>query len=77
MPKMPDHGWKKALSVFLQCGFVQERVTGSHIVLTKPGLPRPVILPKYKSLPKFIISNIIATAGIKKKDYIEMLKAGG
>ena len=74
MTRIPDHDWKKALAALKAAGFKQERVTGDHIQLWKNGISRPVVLPKYHSLPSFIISNILRTAKISRKEYIKLLR---
>lgn len=71
---MPPHGWKEAVRVLERFGFRFERQKGDHKVYSKPGLPRPIIVPTYDNLPPFIIKNIYQTAGILKRDYVEALK---
>ena len=34
------------------------------MVFTKPGVVRPVVIPKYSSVPVFIIKNNLRTAGM-------------
>jgi hypothetical protein len=34
------------------------------MVFTKPGVIRPVVIPKYPAVPVFIIKNNLRTAGI-------------
>lgn len=74
MTRIPDHGWKEAVKVLKAAGFRIERTKGSHLVLWKKGIIRPVIVPKYGSLPPFIVSNIINTAGIGRKRYRDLMK---
>lgn len=54
-------------------GFVEERVTGSHVALVKPGVPRPVILPKYAEVGLDIIRANMRTAGMSRTRYFELL----
>jgi predicted RNA binding protein YcfA (HicA-like mRNA interferase family) len=61
------------IAALLQGGFVQERVSGDHVVLYKDGLARPVIVPLRKELPEFVVSNNLRTAGISRKDYLVLL----
>lgn len=74
MPRMPDHGWKEAERALLKLGFSRERCIGDHLIFWRQGLNRPVVLPKYDSLPPFIIANVIRTGKIDREEYIAALK---
>jgi hypothetical protein len=39
----------------------------------KPGVLRPVVIPKYQSIPVFIIKNNLRAAGISRERYFELL----
>lgn len=41
---------------------------------TKEGLSRPLIIPKYDSIPTRIIKNILKTGRIDQQEYIDALK---
>lgn len=43
------------------------------MVLTKPGVIRPVVIPKYAAIPVFIIKNNLRTAGMTRERYFELL----
>jgi hypothetical protein len=43
------------------------------MVLTKPGVVRPVVIPKYSAVPVFIIKNNLRTAGMSRERYFELL----
>lgn len=73
MTRMPDHDWKSAVAAFKRDGFEEVRTTGDHVVLWKEGLARPVVVPKYGSLPEFVVANNLRTAGISRKRYLELL----
>ncbi len=42
--------------VFELDGFVLTRERGDHLVYTKPGTLRPLVIPKYDAVPVFIKS---------------------
>jgi hypothetical protein len=44
------------------------------MVFTKPGIERPVVVPRYDPLPVFIIKNILRTARISRERYLELLE---
>ena len=43
------------------------------MVFTKPGVVRPVVIPKYSAVPIFIIKNNLRTAGMSRERYLELL----
>ena len=55
-------------------GFRLIRQEGDHLVFTKAGVLRPVVIPKYSSVPVFIVKNNLRTAGISRERYFELLK---
>jgi predicted RNA binding protein YcfA (HicA-like mRNA interferase family) len=65
--------WRTLVRVFEADGFTQDRTTGSHVVLTKPGIARPVIIPKYSEVGLDIIRNNMRTAGMSRERYLELL----
>ena len=76
MTKIRNHGWREAVQVLRQFGFTYEGTEGDHDSYTKPSLFRPVIVPRWPSLPEFIIKNILKTSGISRKEYARALSPG-
>jgi predicted RNA binding protein YcfA (HicA-like mRNA interferase family) len=77
MPKLSPVSYKRLAAVFEAEGFVCVRTEGDHMVFTKPGVTRPVVIPKYASVPVFIIKNNLRTAGISRDRYFELLSREG
>ena len=73
MPKFSPVSYKQLIKIFEADGFVCVRIEGDHIVMTKPGVIRPVVIPKYAAIPIFIIKNNLRTAGMSRKRYFELL----
>ena len=44
-----------------------------QIFRAKPGVIRPVVIPKYASVPVFIIKNNLRTSGMSRERYFELL----
>jgi len=61
------------VAAFRKAGFEEERSEGSHIVMVKEGVARPIVIPRYAEIPDFIVSNNLRTAGIGRKSYLELL----
>ncbi|MBI2552087.1 type II toxin-antitoxin system HicA family toxin [Candidatus Uhrbacteria bacterium] len=74
MPKIVALHYKKLVRVFEQDGFTIVRQEGSHIVLTKLGILRPVVIPTYDEIPVFIIKNCLRTARMSRDRYFELLE---
>jgi len=55
-------------------GFTCNRTSGDHLIYTKFGINRPLVIPKYKSVPVFVIKNLLRTAGISREQYLALLK---
>lgn len=73
MSKIPPHSGKEMVAALLRAGFVQDRVSGDHVVLTRAGMARPVIVPLHRELPEFVIANNLRSAGISRKQYLLLL----
>jgi predicted RNA binding protein YcfA (HicA-like mRNA interferase family) len=54
-------------------GFVLDRQRGDHMMFTKPGISRPVVIPRDDPVPVFIIKNNLRTAGISREEYFRLL----
>jgi len=61
------------VAAFKKVGFTEERTVGSHIVMSKAGIARPLVIPKYDELPDFVVANNLRTAGMGRKRYLELL----
>ena len=73
MPKLSPVSYKELVKVFEAEGFRYIRTEGDHMVFTKPGVIRPVVIPKYAAVPVFIIKNNLRTGGISRDRYFELL----
>jgi predicted RNA binding protein YcfA (HicA-like mRNA interferase family) len=56
-----------------RAGFSARGQEGSHVMMEKPGLARPVVVPQWDELPPFVVSKCLSTAGIGRKRYLELL----
>ena len=73
MPKICPVSYRTLCRVLEAGGFRLIRQEGDHLVYTKAGVLRPVVIPKYSSVPVFIIKNNLRTAGISRDRYFELL----
>ncbi|MGC2287599.1 MAG: type II toxin-antitoxin system HicA family toxin [Candidatus Acidiferrum sp.] len=66
--------YRRLVRVLEMEGFMFVRERGDHMIYTKPGILRPIVVPRYDALPVFIIKNVLRTAQMSRERYIELLK---
>ena len=49
------------------------RTKGDHLIYHYPGASRPVVIPKYKEVPTFVIKNNMRIIGMSRDKYLELL----
>ncbi len=74
MPPLRPVDYRTLAKVFERDGFAFDRQRGDHLIYTKPGVKRPLVIPMYKELPVFIIKNLLRTAGMSREQYFDLLK---
>ena len=45
--------------IFEMAGCVYARTKGDHLIYHYPGAVRPVVIPKYKEVPTFVITDLV------------------
>jgi len=73
MPKITPVPYQTLVRVFEKDGFQLQRTRGDHLVYTKPGIPRPLVIPMYDQVPAFIIRNNLRSARMSRERYFELL----
>ncbi|MCX5915800.1 MAG: type II toxin-antitoxin system HicA family toxin [Deltaproteobacteria bacterium] len=70
----PIH-YETLIKIFQSEGFTIQRKKGDHIIMTKPGAKRPLVI---KSSPRLVpvthIRTNMATAGITRERFFELLE---
>ena len=74
MPRITPIHFRKLCRIFEKAGFECVRHEGDHFVYTRPGIPRPVVIPEWTEIPVFIIRNNLRTAGISRDEYFKLLE---
>ena len=74
MPKITPLKRDKFEAFLIMIGCTLKRTKGDHLVYTKIGFSRPVIIPKDSRVEIFIIFSNIRTAKISRERYLELLK---
>ena len=65
--------WKELRAIALRCGWVESRIKGDHLVITRAGQPRPVVIKMDRSLGEDIIRTNLRTMGVSRTTYEKML----
>lgn len=73
MPKLRPIKWKDFEKFLLYVGCVFKRQKGDHRIYWRQDLKRPIVLPTYNNLPKFIILNNLRTLGMSVDEYLEII----
>jgi predicted RNA binding protein YcfA (HicA-like mRNA interferase family) len=60
MPSLRPTDCQTLIKVFAQDGFTFNRQRGDHLIYTKPGIKRPLVIPVYKAVP--VLSSRIFSA---------------
>jgi predicted RNA binding protein YcfA (HicA-like mRNA interferase family) len=69
---VPIH-YRKLVRVLEMEGFIFVRERGDHMIFTKSGILRPIVVPRYDALPVFIIKNVLRTAQISRERFLELM----
>lgn len=72
MPRIVPIHYRKLVRVLEMEGFTFVRERGDHMIFTKTGVLRPIVVPRYDTLPGFIIKNVLRTAQISRERYLEL-----
>jgi predicted RNA binding protein YcfA (HicA-like mRNA interferase family) len=74
MPRLTPLSHRTLARLFELDGWQYSRTKGDHLIYTKPGNIRPLVIPIYDEVPVFIIKNLLRTAGIPRDRYFELLR---
>lgn len=74
MSRITPIDWRTLVKVFEAAGFSTDRTTGSHVIMSRSGTPRPVVIPKYAEIGRDIVHSNMRTAGISRERYLQLLK---
>jgi len=61
------------VKVFEAAGCKYSHTRGDHLVYHYPAAIRPVVIPKYKEVPVFVIKNNMKLIGLSREKYLQIL----
>ena len=62
------------VNIFEAAGCRYLRTQGDHLIYHYPGAKRPVVIPKYKEVPVFVIRNNMKVIGLSVETYLSLLE---
>ncbi len=74
MPPLPVISGSAAVRAFERAGWRRERQTGSHIILTKPGLAVNLSVPDHRAVKRGTLRTLIRRAGLTVDEFMELLR---
>jgi len=70
----PTH-YTVQVRIFEKAGCIYARTRGDHLIYHFPGAIRPVVIPRYKEVPTFVIKNNMQIIGLSRERYFELFNA--
>jgi predicted RNA binding protein YcfA (HicA-like mRNA interferase family) len=75
LPRIVPIHYRVLIKVFELEGFRVTRQKGDHVVMTKPGVSRPLVIKTSpRNVPVLHIHTNLLTAGISRERYFELLQ---
>jgi predicted RNA binding protein YcfA (HicA-like mRNA interferase family) len=68
----PTH-YQVQVKIFEMAGCVYARTKGDHLIYHHSEAIRPVVIPKYREVPAFVIMNNMRVIGMSREKYFEFL----
>ena len=75
--KIKPTDYEIQVKIFEMAGCAYSRTKGDHLIYHFPGAVRPVVIPKYKEVPAFVIMNNMRILGMSREKYFELLSKIG
>ena len=74
MPRLTPQHYRILVKLFERVGFSVSRTRGSHIIMNKAGVDRPLVIPKYERVDVDIIKANLRTAKMSRDEYFDLLQ---
>ena len=76
MPALRPLPYHRVARIFELAGCVYSRTKGDHLIYHHPHTARPVVIPKYREVPAFIILNNMRVIGLSRERYFQLESQG-
>jgi len=75
LPKITPVDYRTLVRIFELDGFSVSRQKGDHIVMTKPGVSRPLVIKTSpRKVPVTHVCTNLTTAGMSRERYFQLLE---
>jgi predicted RNA binding protein YcfA (HicA-like mRNA interferase family) len=74
MPRLPAISGKEAVRAFERAGWKVSRREGSHIIMTKVGMPVILSVPDHRELRRGTLRSLIRKAGMTVEEFVLLLR---
>lgn len=74
MPKLPVISGRQARRILERAGWVFDRQRGSHMILTKPGVPFNLAIPDHRELDRGLLRGLIRDSGMTVEQFLDLLR---
>ena len=65
--------WRELRDVAKLAGCVEERVKGDHLIMSRSGMARPVVIKMDARLGEDIVRTNMLTLGMRRKEFEKLL----
>lgn len=66
--------FQKVTAIFEASGCKYDPTKGDHLIFHFLGARRPVVIPKYREVPVFVIKNNMKVIGLSRERYLELAR---
>ena len=73
MPRITPVEADRLIRFFESIGFRRARIRGGHLTMSRPGNPRPVVIPLHGKIDATIILSNLRTAGVSRRDHLKAI----
>lgn len=68
---LPKANGQSHVKAFARLGWSEKRRAGSHIVMTKPGVPAILSIPNHREVAIGTLRQLVRAAGLTDEEYLE------
>lgn len=65
--------WQELRDVCKLAGCIESRIKGDHLVMTKPGMSRSVVIKMDKELGEDVVRSNMRTLGLSRQEFERLL----
>lgn len=73
MPRLPPVNWQDAVRAFGGAGWQHDRTRGSHYIMTRPGRPGLLSVPRHDPIKRGTLRKLIREAGLTVDEFLKLL----